>query len=41
MMMKLFLDDTGQYLIFTLDDGETWADKEEDIRKTIRKEWGL
>lgn len=41
MMMKWFLDDTGNYLIFTLDEGETWADKENDIRETIRKEWDL
>lgn len=32
------LDGGDKYRIITLDDGETWADKEEDIKKTL-KEW--
>lgn len=38
-MMDWFVDDTGYYLIFTLDHGETWKDKEEDIKETIRRIW--
>ena len=35
------LEGENEYLIFTLDDGETWEDKEDEIRKTIRKELGI
>ena len=32
-------EEENRYLIFTLNDGETWQDKEEDIRETIRRNW--
>ena len=32
-------EEESHYLIFTLNDGETWKDKEEDIRETIRRNW--
>lgn len=31
----------NRYLIFTLDSGQTWQDKEEDIKETIRRRWEI